>query len=60
MSKLKRGKPRHGETLKINAGISLDPSVIEELDRVAQEMGIKRSQLVSEIIKDWLLSQEIR
>lgn len=54
MKKLKVGQPRHGTTLKRNAGISLETSVIEELDRIAQRKGIGRSQLVCQIIKEYL------
>jgi metal-responsive CopG/Arc/MetJ family transcriptional regulator len=54
MSRLKQGRPFKDGQPKKNAGISLEVSVIEELDRIANEKAIKRSQLVNEIIEEYL------
>lgn len=50
------GKPRHGVKLKKNAGISLEPALIEQLDAIAIKEGVRRSKLVEQIIKQFLES----
>lgn len=60
MHKSKVGQPRHGETLKRNAGISLEESVIQQLDQLAQEKGIGRSQLVNQIILSFLRNKQMK
>jgi metal-responsive CopG/Arc/MetJ family transcriptional regulator len=54
MPRLKQGRPVKDGQPKKNAGISLEVSVIEELDRIAKEKGIKRSQLVNQIIEEFM------
>ena len=56
--KLKQGQPRHGTTLKKSIGLSLEISVIEQLNRMAKERELTRSRIVSEIIQDYLLNQK--
>jgi metal-responsive CopG/Arc/MetJ family transcriptional regulator len=54
MAQLKQGRPFKDGQPKRNAGISLEVSVIEQLDRIAKERGIRRSQLVNQIIQEFL------
>jgi len=59
MKKLSKGRPKDGKSLKVNAGISLEKDLVLVLDAIAKEQGLNRSQLVNQIIVQYLNNQTL-
>ena len=52
------GRPRLGEQRRVPTQISMDPSILEQLENRAEQLGLTRSQLIHTLLEGALEDAE--